>query len=89
MKKIKCGNCGGVVGVPWTNSLIVLAIGSVAPLLGGLLALSLLPKPAGTFASVVASAAGLLMGGVVFLWLYNRYVPLVAKRARQPAGNAR
>lgn len=68
------------MGVPWTNSLIILALGSVSPLLGGLLALVLLPKPAGLFVSVVAAVLGLLLGGAVFLWLYNRFVPLVVKR---------
>lgn len=81
LKKIQCGNCGGFVGVPWAKSLAVLAVGSVTPLLGGLLALMLLPKPAGIIATVMISAPGLVLGGALFLWLYNRFVPLVVKRA--------
>lgn len=80
LKKVQCQNCGCFVGVPWTNSLVILALGSVTPLLGGVLALVLLPKPAGLFASAAAAVLGLLLGGAVFLWLYNRFVPLVVKR---------
>lgn len=68
------------MGVPWARSLVILAIGSITPLAGGLLALALLPKPAGFFTTVASIVSGLVLGGVVFLWLYNRFVPLVVKR---------
>jgi hypothetical protein len=81
LKKIECKNCGAFITVPWFRSLLVMVLGTVTPWIGGALAFGLLPKPAGAVEFLASFSFGFVLCTLLFLWLYNRYVPLVVKHA--------
>jgi hypothetical protein len=81
LKKIKCKSCGAFITVPWFKSLLVISLGTLIQLFGGLLAFSAIPQQAGAIASFVGAVLGVVLGTLLSLWLYNRYVPLVVKHA--------
>jgi hypothetical protein len=81
LKKIKCKNCGVFITVPWFKSLLIIGLGTVTPLVGGVLILGLIPKPASAVWFVSSFSVGVVMGTLLFFWLYNRFVPLVVKHA--------
>ena len=81
LKKIKCKSCGAFITVPWFKSLIVIGLGTLIPLFGGLLALGFVPEKAGGLATVAGVSLGVVLGTLLFFWVYNRYVPLMVKHA--------
>jgi len=81
MKKIKCKSCGAFITVPWLKSLIVIGLGTLTPVFGGLFVFGFVPTKAGGLATVAGFLFGVTLGTLLFLWLYNRYVPLVVKHA--------
>ena len=79
MKK-RCNTCGQFVSVPWLPSLAFALISSFGTVIGGLGAFALLsPLAPGWFVPV--SLVGILAVNVPLLWLYYRFVPLVARAA--------
>ena len=60
---------------------MIISLGTLTPLFGGLLALDLVPKNSGAVVAIVILALGAVLGTLLFFWLYDRYVPLVVKRA--------
>jgi len=81
MKKIKCKSCGAFITVPWFKSLVIIGLGTLTPLFGGLFVFGVVPNNAGAVATVAGFSFGFVLGTLLFLWLYNRYVPLVVKHA--------
>ena len=61
--------------------MLVIGLGTFTPYIGFVFALNLAPKPAGAASVLLSGLFGFGLGVVLFLWLYNRYVPLVVKHA--------
>jgi hypothetical protein len=73
-----CVSCGASVSVHWLLSGVLVALMSVASLAGGLLSLyAMSPLPLGWFTAVFV--LGSVLTSVPLLWLYYRFVPLVAR----------
>lgn len=78
--KRPCESCGRLVSVPWLPSLAVGLLSGVITIIVGVEAIALLgPLPSGWFALV--GVLGMLAINAPLLWLYYRFVPLVARAA--------
>jgi hypothetical protein len=79
LKRVPCESCGVLLSVAWLPSTLVLILGSFAPVLGIVAAISL---TSGAI-SFETALAGFLVSAVVaslpFLWFYARFVPIVVK----------
>ena len=58
-----------------------MGLGTLTPLFGVLLGFALVPKNAGALTTAAGLSFGVVLGTLLFFWLYNRYVPLVVKHA--------
>ena len=82
-RTITCSGCGARLSVPWLSASVFIVLGPVVPLFGGLAALSLLGSLTLTGAKAALFLFTFVIGAVLaslpLLWLYERYVHLVAK----------
>ena len=80
-RTLKCNSCRRPVGVIWLHSLIhILALG-LTPLLLVLTVLVILDSSEAGWFGIVIPAAAVALGVAFELWLYYRFVPLVARAA--------
>jgi len=79
MKK-RCKSCGLFVSVPWLPILAIGLLSGVVTIIGGVGAIALLdPLPPWWFTLI--GVLGMFAVNVPLLWLYYRFVPLVARAA--------
>ncbi|MDH5821892.1 hypothetical protein QFW77_02635 [Luteimonas sp. RD2P54] len=76
-RKKKCQTCGNMVGVPWLQSSLHLLGMGLIPLLICVMAIAM--RDSSGWLSLALPAGGILAGVAVELWLYCRFVPLVAR----------
>lgn len=76
-RKRKCQSCGSMVGVPWLQSSLHLLTMGLIPLFICLPAIAVLDSS--SWLSWALPVGGILAGSTLELWLYYRFVPLVAR----------
>ena len=81
LNKISCSSCGAKVTVPLGLSTFAIIIGQVSAILGLIIALTLIPKPATLTNSIIAMHIGYIIGFIPFIYFYSKKVPLVIKNA--------
>lgn len=78
--KKRCKSCGRFVSVPWLPSLALGLLSGVVTIIGGVGAIALLdPLPPVWF--TLTGVLGMIAVNAPLLWLYYRFVPLVARAA--------
>jgi hypothetical protein len=81
LNKVKCKHCGAFITVPWLESMLIVGLGTLTPLFGVLLLIGVVPEGAGIIVSTALLSVGVVLGTLLFFWLYDSFVPLVVKHA--------
>jgi hypothetical protein len=78
-RTVECANCHTRIRVPWGYGFVYVVLGSIVPIFGGLVAMSLTGAhgpPLGLITAIFI--VGMLLAEVPFVWLHHRYAPLRA-----------
>jgi hypothetical protein len=85
LKKIKCKNCDALISVSWFRSFFIIFLGMFIPLIIAWTIFIFLPylmdikyPKNGIYWTFTI---GLILGLVIVVWSYHRFVPLVKKDA--------
>lgn len=79
MRKITCGRCGAVIGIPFFLGYIFVLLAVIGSSLGGVAAL-LAILPSSPSLALGALVFGTILSGACILWFYERLVPLVVMK---------
>jgi hypothetical protein len=80
-RSVPCASCGARVSVPWLPSILLSLLASVAPIVSGAFALTIVGNFSSVYALVGAFIVGAVIGALPFLWASYRFVPLVVRGA--------